>query len=120
MKGTKMEVCSKTGITPGSDACGLCVVHDCEGYKKFKKIKLSDKFEIKNYKEDFLANKIVAFELIEGVIDEMIKETFKKNPTFLIKDYDKMINVKDLPIAEKDKIYIIPINNNKPVKVYFE
>ena len=60
-------------------------------------MELKEGLKINNYR-DLLENKIVCFELIEGVMDRIIEETAQKNPTFLIKDYDKMVNINDLQI----------------------
>ena len=58
-------------------------------------VKLSDNFEINNYKV-FLANQYVAFNLIEGVIDKIIEEIAEKNPTFLIPHYEEMASINEL------------------------
>ena len=40
-----MMQCGHTGVEPGSEACGLCMIHSCEGYKKYK-----DKHKLRNRK----------------------------------------------------------------------
>ena len=74
-------------------------------------MQIKEGLEINNYR-DFLEKKIVCFKLIEGVMDLMVKEMAEKNPTFLIKDYDKLIDY--------NKVSTIPIKNNKPLKVILE
>ena len=59
------------------------------------KIPIKEGLEINNYR-DYLANQYTIFKTIEGAMDLMIEEMAEKNPTFLIKDYDKMANIKDL------------------------
>ena len=59
------------------------------------KIPIKEGLEINNYR-DYLANQCTIFKIIEEVTDLMVEEMAEKNPTFLIKDYDKMANIKDL------------------------
>lgn len=59
------------------------------------KIPIKEGLEINNY-QDYLANQYTIFKTIEEATDLMFEEMTEKNPTFLIKDYDKMVSIKDL------------------------
>lgn len=58
-------------------------------------MKLTDKFEIKNYK-DYQKHKQEIFNILSDTLDLIIEEAAQKNPTFLINDYDKMVSINDL------------------------
>lgn len=81
------------------------------------KIPIKEGLEINNYR-DYLANQHTIFKIIEGAMDLVVKEMAEKNPTFLIKDYDKLVSYEN--IIDDKEIYVIPIKDNKPLKVIFE
>jgi len=58
-------------------------------------MKIKEGLEIKTY-QDYKKHQIEIFNIISDVIDLAIKETADKNPTFLIPDYDKLVNIHDL------------------------
>ena len=60
-------------------------------------MQIKEGLEIKNYK-DFQKNKVEIFNIISDTVDLIIKETATKNPTFLIPNYNNMVDIQDLRV----------------------
>ena len=58
-------------------------------------MKIREDLNIKTYK-DFKKHQHEIFDIISETMELIIEETTKKNPTFLIKDYDKLPTLGDL------------------------
>ena len=58
-------------------------------------MQIKEGLEIKNYR-NYQKHKQEIFNIISDTLDSVLKEAIQKNPTFIIKDYDKMVNINDL------------------------
>ena len=58
-------------------------------------MEIKEGLEIKTY-QDYKKHQLEIFNIISDTVDLAIKEIANKKPTFLIPDYDKLVDIHDL------------------------